>query len=428
MTTLFPYQRAGAEFLASRQRAMLLDEQGLGKTAQAIEACNLVGAQHVLVICPASVRSGWRREFDRFGRGQSVVVESFDKVSRDWRRYDGPWDALIVDEAHYIKSKNALRTRAIYGDGKTLPGIVRTAAYAWSLTGTPAPNNAAELYTHMRGLNPASLAMASDESRTYDEFGFIRRYCTTRETQYGTKIVGTKNLDDLKARLAPWTLRRLKKDVLTDMPALTYSELAIDAPAAVAALKDIPGDEMALLRDIMKDGDAAALQAATMHLAELRRLTAAAKVPALAEWAHDFLDQTDRKLVIFGHHVEPLKHLHALLRRTINGERVQPAIVTGDSAHRQKAIDRFQTDPDCRVFIGQIQAAGTGITLTAASDLVFLEQSWVPADNAQAAMRIHRIGQTRGCSVRFMTLAGSIDEAVQRTLARKTKDLSQLFD
>jgi SWI/SNF-related matrix-associated actin-dependent regulator 1 of chromatin subfamily A len=433
--TLYPYQDEGAAFLASHKRAMLLDEQGLGKTVQAIEACNRVGAKTVLVVCPASVRSNWHREFARFGAGQSVTVESYDKVARDWRRYDGPWDALIIDEAHYLKSPNARRTMAIYGGHnvttrKQFPGLVGIAAHVFALTGTPAPNAATELYTHMSALRPESLAMASDATRTYDRFAFERRYCVIRETKFGSRIVGGKNHDDLKARLAGWTLRRLKRDVLPDLPVIAYHELLVEAPDALKALVDVPGPEMDKIRDVLKDGEAASLQSIAAEMATLRRVTALAKTPVLVEWVKEFLESCDRKIVIFGYHREPLDMLQMQLRDRRDGKAVQPALIAGNTRndHRQAAVDRFQNDPECRVFIGQIQAAGTGLTLTAASDLVFLEQSWVPAENAQAAMRIHRIGQRRGCSVRYLTLAGSIDEGVQRALARKTRDLQQIFD
>lgn len=426
---LFPYQTEGAAFLASRRRAMLLDEQGLGKTAQAIEACNLVDADPVLVICPASLRTNWLREFQKFGQGQRVVSESYDRVARDPAKYDGPWGAVILDEAHYLKSPNAKRTRSVYGD-KELPGLLMLSGHTWALTGTPAPNNAVEMYTHMAALFPESLAMVRDKTRRYDRFRFTQRYCVTAPGEWGEKIVGGKNHEDLKARLAPHVLRRVKKEVLPDLPAITYSELPIDAPSVARSLKDVPGEEMAMLRDALKDGDAAALEGMATEMASLRRLIAVAKIPLMVEWAKDFLEQTDRKLVIFGHHVEPLEELRQQLRDRTGGKSQTPVVVTGSSrpANRQKSVDKFQEDPDTRVFLGQIQAAGTGITLTAASDLVFLEQSWVPAENAQAAMRIHRIGQTRGCMVRYMSLAGSIDEAVQRVLARKTADISKLFD
>lgn len=422
---LYPYQVEGARFLAGRQRAMLADEQGLGKTAQAIEAANMIGADPVLVICPASVRSSWVRDIRQFSRGQRFVVESFDRVARDWRLYDGPWGALIIDEAHYLKSPSAKRTVAIYGSSvanRQFPGLLTLSGRVWALTGTPAPNYPVEMYTHMRALFPETLAMASDPTRRYDHDAFVGRYCKTVDKGFGRKVVGAKNTDDLRARLAPHVLRRMKRDVLPDLPDIRYEPLLFDAPGVVASLAEIPHEEMARAREALKNPDKS-LQSMAVELATLRRVTALAKVEIVRQWIVDFLAETDRKLIVFGHHTEPLEYL----RTKLPG--FAPAIFgSTNRAHRERAIDRFQNDSESRVFLGQIQAAGTGITLTAASDMLFVEQSWVPADNAQAAMRIHRIGQKRGCTVRYATLAGSIDEAVQMTLAKKSRALSELFD
>lgn len=433
MTQLYPYQVEGARWLADRRRAMLADEQGLGKTAQAIEAANLVGADPVLVICPASVRSSWARDIRLFSRGQRFVIESYEKVARDWQKFDGPWGALIIDEAHYLKSLSSKRTIAIYGSAvanRQFPGLLQLSGRVWSLTGTPAPNYPVEMFTHMRALFPETLAMASDPSRRYDHEAFIGRYCKTVDKGFGAKVVGSKNTDDLRARLAPHVLRRLKKNVLPDLPEIRYEPLIFDAPGVVASLSEIPHEEMAKAREALKDPERG-LQSLAVELATLRRVTALAKAEIVRQWVETFLEETDRKIVIFGHHTEPLEYLQHKLKggnATPRQDRAPMILGKTHSWHREAAIERFQNDPNVRVFLGQITAAGTGITLTAASDLVFLEQSWVPADNAQAAMRIHRIGQKRGCMVRYAMLAGSIDEAVQNVLAKKSRELSELFD
>ena len=432
MPALYPYQTEGAAFLAARRRAMLADEQGLGKTAQAIQAANLVDADPVLVVCPASVVSSWRGDIARFATpGRRFVVASYDRVTRQPAEYEDLWGAVILDEAHYLKSPSAKRTMTIYGS-RRMPGILRLAGHVWALTGTPAPNYPVEMYTHMRTLFPESLRMASDPARTYDHDNFVQRYCVLRDTGFGAKVVGAKNTEDLRARLQPHVLRRLKRDVLPDLPEIRYEPLLFDAPGLVASLAEIPAGEMAAAREALKSG-AGGLQALAMQLATLRRVTALAKAEVLRQWIIEFLEQTDRKLVVFGHHREPLDYLRSKVgvwfRKSDEGTYWLPAIF-GNTRQDQRAdaIRRFQEDPRQRVFFGQIQAAGTGITLTAASDLVFLEQSWSPADNAQAAQRIHRIGQKSGCLVRYAMLAGSIDEAVQTVLARKSSDLSKIFD
>lgn len=420
MNDLFPYQNTGAAFLRDRRAAFLADEPGLGKSAQAIVAANAVAAGYpVLVICPATVRSAWANEIARFGNGPKFTVISYDAAVRHRAHYMTPWAALILDEAHFLKTPTAARSKAIYGTAKA-PGIASMAGHVWCLSGTPAPNSPVELWTHMAALFPDALRMASDPARHYDHFRFQARYCKTVETPFGTKIVGAKNLDDLKTRLAPYLLRRGKAEVMPDLPAIRYEPLMLDSSEAAKALAAIPDTQMQMARKALEHGDAEALGGLANSLAELRRITAAAKAALLVDWVREFLDGSARKIVIYGWHRAPLDLLANAFPNA--------AVIHGGTTDRGAPVRRFQEDPNCRVFIGQIVAAGTGITLTAASDLLFIEQSWTPSDNAQVAMRIHRIGQKDGCLVRYACLAGSIDEAVERVVGRKTRILMELFD
>ena len=146
--TFRPYQIEGAKFLASKRYALLADDPGLGKTAQSVRACDAIGARTVAVVCPASVVLNWRREFDRWWpdwlERPLLYVESYDKVARHcWREPN--FDLLIVDEAHYAKTPTAARTKALYGKSADGSGLVSKAKRTWLLTGTPAPNNPAEL-------------------------------------------------------------------------------------------------------------------------------------------------------------------------------------------------------------------------------------------------------------------------------------------
>lgn len=416
---LHPYQIAGAAFLAARRAAFLADEPGLGKTAQAIEAANLVaGELPVLVVAPASVRSAWTAETARLGRGPRFEIVSYDGLIRNHADYMTPWGALILDEAHYLANPETKRTRAIYGARQ----LACMAAHTWALSGTPAPGNPSQLWPHMAALFPESLRTESDPSKVYNFDAFVNRYCQTRQDGFGgRRIVGGKKLDNLRSRLDPYLLRRTKKEVLPDLPSITYEPLLFDAPAAVAALsRGIPDEEMARAQKALQSGNAADLEAVAGSLAELRRVTASVKTPLVSDWIADFLEGSDRKLVVFAWHREPIEALAKTFPKAV--------VLHGGTRNRAAPVWAFQNDPGTRLFIGQITAAGTGITLTAASDLLFLEQSWTPSDNLQAAMRINRIGQTRGCMIRFATLAGSIDEAVQRVVARKAQDISKLFD
>lgn len=416
MSGLYPYQRIGADWLAGKTAGLLADQMGLGKTVQAILAAKQLDAQKIGVVCPASMATQWQREFDRWWpEHPPVMVSSYGKVA------NGHWgvprfDVLIVDEAHMLKSPTSERTKAVYGpDVDGIDGLVGWADRTWLLSGTPGLNNPAEIWTHLHALMPSVLLGKNGKAAGY--WGFAKRYAKVFDRGYGPEIKpgSGRNLDELKALIAPFILRRLKADVLADLPPITFNTLYLDGK--------LPGssahDEM-LVANALDSFDTDGLAKVATHVASLRRETGLAKLPAVIEWISDFLANTDEKLVVFAHHRDVIEGLRAAAR-------ARAAVVTGDTVHRQLEVDWFQNDPRCRLFIGQIQAAGTGLTLTAASTVLMAEQSWVPAENAQAAMRVHRIGQKNACTVYNAVLAGSIDERIGDALTRKLNDLVKLF-
>lgn len=436
---LFAHQREGARFLAAHSTALLADEPGLGKTAQAIAACDLVQAEKVLVICPAVAKENWRREFQRWQTkarsilvqyGSIFTVEAVTSAHVLILNYEllqhatlllalkaKPRPVMIVDEAHYLKSSAAKRTQTVYGDrvmGGDDVGLCAGVKYIWLLTGTPAPNHAGEVWTHLRALSPGTLG-----SDAYHEIQFQEQFCEVRDTVYGRQITGSKNLKELAGRLKGWMLRRKKSDVMADLPPLRF------APEPLSGVKMQATPEMKRIveGDLSDDDLLAALRSADVHLATERRMTGLLKMDAAAALVSDTLTGNKRKLVIFAVHNEVIDGLKE--RALVFGA----VLIKGDTPHkeRQAAIDRFQNDPDCRVFIGNIKAAGTAITLHAASEVLFVETSWTPSDNYQAACRCHRIGQRDAVLARLLYLPGSIDETVQRVLARKANDLTELF-
>lgn len=430
MTTgLFPYQVLGASFLAERKRALLADDMGLGKSATAIAACDAVGAKTVTVICPASVRENWKREFKRFGTtGIVPSVHSYNHTTTG--PLEGNVDVLILDEAHYLKTKGRKRTTAIFGpkcDG--VGGLVERAKHVFCLTGTPAPNNPSELWPMLRAVMPEAISLAPvgaggvkvSRPGPLSYWAFVQKYCVTRDNGFGLQIVKGKNLGELKARIAPFVLRRKKADVLKDLPPIRFDTLPVEGRIDLTPEME---DSAVAVAEALADGGVDGLARIAPHVATLRRLTGLAKVAPVVEWVKDWLEGGGRKIVLFAHHHDVIDGLMSGLKG------VRAVALHGElsAQWRQDSIDQFQSDPGLSVFIGQIQAAGTGITLTAASDVLFVESSWVPADNEQAAMRIHRIGQKNACLVRFAMLAGSIDEDIQRAVLRKTADISKLFN
>jgi SWI/SNF-related matrix-associated actin-dependent regulator 1 of chromatin subfamily A len=434
LVTLHPYQIVGSEWLASRHAALLADDMGLGKSAQAIRACDDLLAHTVLVVCPASVVENWRREFAKFSvLGTVPAVYSYDAITRGTAKLLHHYGVLILDEAHYLKSRDAKRTQAIFGekcDGEG--GLAERAEYVFALTGTPMPNHPAELWPMLRALAPETITGKSGRPMHY--WPFVTSYCTTRDNGFGIQITGGKRHEVLKEKLAPFMLRRLKSEVLTDLPPITWGELFVEGKIEGAGGRaEAVGymEEVNKVCSILEKKGVDGLREIAPHVATLRRLTGLAKVAPVVEWVKEWLESTDRKIVLMAHHREVIEGLFDGLwgDGRFMSTMDLPAVVTGSTpAHlRQAGIDRFQNEPNCRVFIGQIQAAGVGITLTAASDVLFVESSWVPAENSQAAMRVHRIGQGNPCLIRFATLAGSIDEQIQKAVARKTADITKIL-
>lgn len=420
----YPYQEVGARWLASKKRALLLDEMGLGKTPQALIAAALCNARTIGVICPAIARTNWRREFDRWVNSSAdFFVESYDKVvSRDdVRKKMMGRDILIIDEGHYLKNRTAKRVTAIYGRHACGDGIVATCKKVWVLTGTPAPNDASELWTHFRALFGENLNFRD----------WVKRYCTYKETQFGIQIMGNNkaNLPELKTKLKAVSLRRVTSEVMAELPAIIWQDVIVDAKTVKAEKESIEAESLRLLLNSLgPEGDEQAaeeLARAAPHMAQIRRLTGLAKAPAVAEMVAEELDNGGaNKVLIFAHHRDVISELNNLLTK------YNPVVIVGSTTNDQRvsAMDAFQTDPNCRVFVGQITACSTAITLTAANQVVFAEASWTPAENLQAAKRAHRIGQKEVVKVKMVGLADSLDEAVTRVLARKARAVSQILE
>jgi SWI/SNF-related matrix-associated actin-dependent regulator 1 of chromatin subfamily A len=437
---LFPYQCIGVDFLAERKRAFLFDDMGLGKSAQAIRAADKLYALRILVICPAVARVNWQREFTKFGtiaRSTQIVTGKRDLIGDanviiiNYELLDAhraalrneKFDVCIIDEGQYLKNPDSKRTQAAYG----AEGVAISIPHVWVLTGTPAPNNNAELFPHLRALVPTSLRHWSLPT---DFAQFQKAVCVCIDTVYGLKVVGNRSdaVAVLKKVLEPIMLRRRSRDVLKDLPAIRYETIAL--PAAVAhnelALAENDPEIAAVIKVLGAAGRGEDIDAAgEEHIGRLRRLTGVAKAHAtlnllMAELGNDTLD----KVVVFAHHRSVLETLYAGLAA------FSPVMIHGDTSPlaRQDAIDNFQTRPGQRVFLGQLDACSITITLTAACQVVFAEWSWTPTTNEQAAKRCHRIGQTRPVLARFVSLAGSIDEIVTEVVRRKTRLVAELLD
>lgn len=437
------HQLEGAEFLSSRTAALLADAPRVGKTGAAIMAVDSVGARKVLVVTTASGRPVWRRGFadwsifghpvqiltskERLHAGPGVTVVGWPDMANPagvaalWQQ---DWDAVILDESHYAKSLDAKRTQSVLGD----VGLFRRGARVWCLTGTPMPNSPFDLYPMLAALAPDRLA--ADDGRGWpdvtDQEAFKRRYCKIKPKKIGFHrwidvIIGGQNLEELAARLDGFYLRRTQQDVGITAPIYEIMPL-MAAPGAVKAAQTAERGRVdtAVLAKI-EAGDLDGLK--EEHLGPVRRIWGELKVKPLIDALTEEFESGLDKIVIAAWHSDVIAALaDGLAKFGVTG------LDGSTSAKAREAnVRAFQTDPAIRAFIGQIQAAGEAIDLSAAAELIFAESSFVPKDMAQMAFRITNHGQTRQPRVRVATLEGSIDDAIQTSLLRKWSTINKVL-
>jgi len=417
---LYPHQELAAQWLAATTKGGLWDEQGLGKTATSIAAFDLLGAEKVLVLAPVVVAHNWAREVARWSprRKCQVVVSGGMRVDplasvviTTHALLLSPrlraqllalrWCVVIIDEAHAMKNPSAQRTQHAYTLRPGMPSVTAQARYVWLLTGTPVPNDPSELWTHLYALAPERLYMVGT-TRPMNWAQFRDRFCAVEITRYGVRVIGTRNEAELRARMRGFALRRLKTDHLA-LPPVLWGTVAITGTL---------GPELLALETKLRGG---VPEREDVEFGTWRRLCGLAKAPAAATLLADEL-AGGAKIVVFAHHTEVLSILQARLAA------YAPVMITGaqSALERSTAVEKFQVDPLTRVALCNIVAGGVGITLTASSQVVFVESSFVPGENAQAADRVHRIGQyAETVTVRVLALAGSVDELVASATARK---------
>ncbi len=360
----------------------------------------------------------WEREFIKF-EGEIQRAPTICSYEKSWEiRYD--ISTLIIDEAHYLKSIDARRAEVILGKD----GLIHKADRVWFLSGTPAPNNPSELWTilHVCGVTKLS----------YD--AFMERYCKTRATPYGKQVTGTcaENLPELRKLLSTFMLRRTKAEVRPDMPRVMISDLVVE-PGPVDLEVEFfskwrSGGDANVMRHITNEEklvDPDQLDAIQAQVGSWRRYVGLQKVQPVTELVTDWLTQDRKaKVVLFAWHKAVIEGLRRGLRQfdavTLYGN-------TNPNT-RQENIDKVQNWDPCRVIIGNTLAAGTAIGLHAAHQGLMVEPDWVPGTNAQAIMRMDGPAQKEAITVQFVSIAGSIDEQIARTLSRKTKMLSDVFD
>lgn len=403
------YQHIGARFLAERKCAMLSDSPGVGKTPQAIEAFNLIQGRRALIICPASLKINWERELRRWIKtprsihiihsGEpieeaDIYIVNYDILIKNHvfnflkkRRFA----AVICDECHMLKNLDAKRTKAVLG----AKGLIHQGVYKWVLTGTPVLNRPIELF-------PILLVLARNIIAPYDTYyKYATQYCAAYYGDFGLDVRGASNLNELSEKLKQFMLRRLKEDVLGELPPREYQVIELDYKGFLPVLSDA--------QDLGQ-------------IATFRREISEIKYKLCLEHIKMVLDSED-KLIIFAHHTNFIKKLKEDLKD------YKPVVLVGgmNVNKKQEAVDYFQTKPEVRVFIGQIQAAGVGITLTAASHVVFAELSWSPEELKQCVDRSHRYGQDRPVLAQFLVVKDSIESNMLNSIMDKVKVIRRIY-
>jgi SWI/SNF-related matrix-associated actin-dependent regulator of chromatin subfamily A-like protein 1 len=419
---LYAHQRSGVAFLLSRRRAILADDMGLGKTRQAIVAVREVTPDGpYLVICPAGVRLNWRREIhlvepdadvhvitgsSGWEPGHRWTVINYDLLGRvEAELQSVRWGAIVVDEAHYIKNRSQRSARVLHLLG--VGGDHEGPRVAYLLTGTPMASRPRDLF---------NLLKAVEHPLAQSFYAYAMRYCAAHHNGFGLDSTGASNVQEL-ARIVSGVLLRRTKDEALDLPPKVRTWL----PVEVNTNRAVALEARAL--DYLRDHPARGGQTWVTFLGMLNRARHAlgmAKLPATAELVGDIVD-AGHKVVVYSNYSAVIAGL---------AERFGTAAVTITGAdspiRRQAAVDALQTDPSVRLLAGNIQAAGVGINLTAATHVVFNDLDWVPGNHWQAEDRIYRIGQTSTAFATYLYAPGTLDSYVAALLEEKARTIGVL--
>lgn len=465
-----PYQRAGIAYAATRKATLIADEMGLGKTVQTLGFINLkmlnappdYRPMRVLTICRKSLRLNWCEEARKWlvnprpiflpdtleelqeamAAPFSLVIINHDKLKVGGKKTNGwteaimknAFDLLVIDETQDFKTADAQRTCAVLGweekvvetNGKKTyvphEGIRHKAAVNIYCTGTPIENRPLEIHTIASALDPQ-----------FKGFGFLKRYCGARQVlkagRYVWEFNGATNSEELGHRLrSSIMVRRLKKDVLKELPPKTRRIVPLNQTAEMKGL-------VTKLKELAKDAgiitdyhaDLASLEAGErctiMEISRIRHELALLKVPQVVEFLQQGILEEQEKIILFAHHKDVVAALATALAE------YGVVTITGDTPEEERHanVKAFQTGTP-RIFIGNIKAAGVGLTLTRASYVGMVELSWNPAEVCQAEDRAHRIGQLFNVMVDQFVVDKSLEVQMARSIVKKLAMSEKILD
>ena len=412
----FKHQEIAVIKLVSNKKYILADDMGLGKTSSAIMATISLKLKKVLIICPASLKVNWKREIENYSSGKVGIVEgkkwedgeyviinydilkNFHSLPKDSDKkttiLDSKFDLVIIDEAHYVSNGKAQRT-------KLVNNLTSKIGRLWLLSGTPMTS---------RPMNYYNLLKLVGSRVANNWISYVRRYCDGKQIFRGYRKIwltfGATNLEELRDKTNDRVLRRLKEDVL-DLPDKIITPIHMELKSKTYE------DEMGEYLDWRRQHRGSGLSIQLAKLMKVRQIISLEKVKETIQLIDQCLQQ-DKKVIVFTNFTEPLMILHEKYKK-------ESVILNGamKKEDRQDSVDRFQNDEKVRVFIGNVKAAGVGITLTAAEVVIFNDLSFVPSDMSQCEDRAFRIGQDKKVSCIYPIYDNTIERSIYELVNKK---------
>jgi len=422
------HQKVAIEKLLANDKFILADDMGLGKTTSAVIGALESGAKKVLIVCPASLKINWQREIANYSDRRVLIVEgrkwgsTFDfyiinyDIIKNYHTTDKSedsddykllvnekFDLAIVDEAHYISNTTANRTRLLNDVLEQIPKV-------WLLTGTPMTS---------RPINYFNLLKIVDSPLTLNWQSYVRRYCKGYQFSVGNRKVwntsGASNLDELRERTKSYVLRRMKTDIL-DLPEKIVTPVFVEL---TSRMYDEELEEFTRITNDKKNDET--ISVTLNRLMKIRQLISYEKIPYTCELIDKCLEQ-GKKVIVLTNFTMTLDMLHDKYKKnsvTLDGR------MSKDK--RQDSVDRFQNEDKIKVFIGNIKAAGVGITLTAAEVVIMNDLSFVPADHSQGEDRAYRYGQKNSVLVYYPVFENTIEKVIYNILQKKKNVIDQVM-
>tara|TARA_R110002020_G_scaffold216353_6_gene423983 strand:- start:4247 stop:6343 length:2097 start_codon:yes stop_codon:yes gene_type:complete len=424
---LYPFQYVGVRFAElAGGRCLIGDDMGIGKTMQAIAYASLHRELWpVLVVCPSSVKYNWAKEIDTWLKDVSVeivngfkgeiakadfTIVNYDLMAqREEQLTSMGFNLCVFDESHYLKNKKAKRTQACLNMGKLSQSVL-------CLSGTAITSRPEEYFTTLNLMRPIDFP---------NWLKYVQRYCAAYHDGFGWKTDGSSNEQELHQVTRDFVIRRLKKEVMSELPDKIRQEFSVEPSSA--GLKSYQTLQSGWLDDYRQHKQNNTLPAGFVlnMLTSLRHHCGMLKVKSAVEWVTNYHATTNKPVVVYTHHKDVLSTVVSML-----GDTLRVSVIEGgvSAKKRQEIIEDFQAGK-VDVLVANILSANMGITLTAADTVVFVEREWTPAVEEQAEDRVNRIGQDANVvHAVYLRVSNTIDERFSRLVSQKRDVVKGILD